>query len=298
MIEIAEEVATALREKRAVVALESSIIAHGLPHPQNIATAEMLEGAARAQGATPATIAIINGIARVGIDREMLEQLAAPGGGRAKCAIADLAALGGARASAGTTVSATAFLASRASIRVFATGGIGGVHRGDAGDVSSDLGALASLPIAVVSAGPKSVLDLPRTLERLETLGVLTVGYRTDELPAFYSRNSGLRLDHRIDEAKELAQLLRLRFDVLGQAGVLICNPIDADHEIPSTELAPVVAAATTEAEAQGIGGKALTPFLLGEIRRAFGDRAIECNQQLAQSNAELAARIAVSLAN
>ena len=214
---LAPEVAAATAARRPIVALESTIVAHGLPWPDNLAVARELEDAVRQAGAVPATIAVVDGTVRIGLPDELLEQLARAGAHFAKAGATDLAIHLARGTSAATTVSATALLAARAGIRVFATGGIGGVHRGDAADVSHDLPVLARTPIAVVSAGAKAILDLPRTLEHLETLGVLVVGCRTSELPAFYSQRSGLALDHRVDSAAELAAIARCRWDDLGK---------------------------------------------------------------------------------
>ncbi len=296
MLELDEEVRVALYDRHPVVALESTIISHGLPFPDNLELALALEDAVRGAGAVPATIAVLDGIARVGLDPAAIERLANSGGLVGKAAAGDLAAYLASGRDAATTVSATAFLAARAGIRLFATGGIGGVHRGDSGDVSADLPTLARLPIAVVSAGPKAILDLPRTLEMMETLGILVVGYGTDELPAFYTRESGLRLDHRVDTQAALARLLAVRFAELGQGGVLIANPIAAGDALPTQLVDDAVAAALAEAEAQSITRKRLTPFLLDRIAAATGRRAVEANRALALGNARLAAEVAVAL--
>jgi pseudouridine-5'-phosphate glycosidase len=296
MLHVGDEVRAALARGAAVVALESTIIAHGLPYPDNLAVAHALEAAVRGRGAVPATIAVLGGVARIGLDAAELERLGRDGRGMAKAGAADLAVHLGRGSDAATTVSGTAFLAARAGIRVFATGGIGGVHRGDAADVSSDLPTLAALPIACVSSGAKAILDLPRTLETLETLGVLVIGYRTDELPAFYTRTSGLRLEHRAESAAALAAILTTRFDTLGQGGVLIANPIPAEAALERAAIDAVIASALAAAEAAGVRGKALTPFLLGRIAAATGGHAVAANRALAESNAALAAEIAVAL--
>jgi pseudouridine-5'-phosphate glycosidase len=293
---VSEEVAATLAAGGPVVALESSIIAHGLPSPANREVAVALEEAVRERGAIPATIAIIDGAIRVGLEAGDIDRLAGEDD-VAKANVADLAALMVKRRTAATTVSATSWIAAAAGISVFATGGIGGVHRGAPHDESSDLGTLARTPIAVVCAGPKSILDLERTAERLETLGVLLLGYRTGELPAFHSRTSGIALEHRIDSIAELAVILRTRFNVLGQGGVLIGNPIPTEAEIPLSELEPVIEAAELDASAAGIAGKALTPFLLGRLEEATGGRAVAANRALAVANAGVAAEIAVALA-
>jgi pseudouridine-5'-phosphate glycosidase len=277
-----------------IVALESTLVAHGLPWPDNLAVARELEATVRAGGAVPATIAILDGRAHVGLDDAQLERVARGGKELAKAGATDLAVHLARRTSAATTVSATAAIAARAGIRVFATGGIGGVHRGDAGDVSHDLVALARTPIAVVSAGAKAILDLPRTLEMLETLGVLVVGWRTSELPAFYSPRSGLHLDHRVESATELAAMLRAHWRDLGGGGVLVCNPIpDAD----AIELDEPIAGALADAEAAGITGKRLTPFLLARLAEVTAGASIRANRSLALNNARVAAQLAVALA-
>jgi pseudouridylate synthase len=290
------EVAGALASGAPVVALESTIIAHGLPYPDNLDVALALEGAVRAGGATPATIAVVGGVVRVGLDERTLGQLAAEGPRFAKAGATDLAVHVARRSDAATTVSATAAIAARAGIRVFATGGIGGVHRGDAGDVSLDLTALARTPIAVVSAGAKAILDLPRTLEALETLGVLVIGFGTGELPGFYTRTTGLRLEHRVDEVDELAAICRARWDGLGQGGVLVCNPIPAEHALDPALIDRVIAEAIEAAADAGAAGKRLTPFLLQRIATATGGLAVRANRALAIHNAGVGARLAVAL--
>jgi pseudouridine-5'-phosphate glycosidase len=295
-IEIADEIRAALAAGGAVVALESTIVAHGLPHPLNLEVARELEAIVRRGGAVPATIAVVDGVARIGLDDAALARMAAPDAGFAKAGAADLAVALALGRSAATTVGATSWLAARAGIRVFATGGIGGVHRGDGGDVSNDLEVMARTPIAVVSAGPKAILDLPRTAELLESLGVLVVGYRTAELPAFYCRGSGVRLDHRVERPAEIARVLRRRLE-LAQGGVLVANPIPPAHAIPDGEVAVLIAAALAEAERAGVRGKAVTPFLLAKLAGLSGGRTLEANRALVTSNAELAAAIAVAFA-
>jgi len=276
-----------------VVALESTLVAHGLPWPDNLAVARELEATVRAGGAVPATIAVLDGRAHLGLDATELERVARGGKDLAKAGATDLAVHLARGTSAATTVSATAAIAARAGIRVFATGGIGGVHRGDAGDVSHDLALLAKTPIAVVSAGAKAILDLPRTLETLETLGVLVVGWRTSELPAFYSRRSGLALDHRADTAAELAKILHAHWDALGGGGVLVCSPIpDGD----ALELDAPIARALADAAAAHITGKRLTPYLLARLAEVTGGASIRANRALAHHNARVAAEIAVAL--
>jgi pseudouridine-5'-phosphate glycosidase len=297
MIRLAPEVGDALHAGVPVVALESTIVAHGLPWPDNLDVARELEAAVRAHGAVPATIAVVRGEIRVGLDDAGLDELARRGAEFRKAGAADLAVHLARSTDAATTVSATAAIAARAGIRVFATGGIGGVHRGDAADVSHDLAVLARAPVAVVSAGAKALLDLPRTLETLETLGVLVVGHETDELPAFYSRRSGLALDHRIDDLAVLARVCDVRWRELGQGGVLVCNPIPATAEIPAEVIEPVIAAALADAALRAVTGKALTPFLLARIAEATAGASVRANRALAAHDAAVAARLAVALA-
>ena len=280
---------------RAVVALESTLVAHGLPWPDNLAVARELEDMVRAHGGTPATIAIVDGIVRIGLGGDALVRLARDGTQHAKAGATDLAIHLARKTSAATTVSATSVLAARAGIRVFATGGIGGVHRGDAADVSHDLVALSRTPIVVVSAGAKAILDLPRTLEMLEMLGVLVVGYRTNEFPAFYSPRSGLMLEHRVDSAIELADIVRQHWQVLGAtSGVLVCNPIPDDAAI---DVDDAIARALDDAKLAGIVGKRLTPFLLQRLADVTSGRSIRANRALALNNARVAAEIAVAMA-
>lgn len=279
----------------AVVALESTLVAHGLPWPDNLAVARELEDTVRAHGGTPATIAVVDGAVRIGLGGDALVRLARDGAQHAKAGATDLAVHLARKTSAATTVSATAVLAARAGIRVFATGGIGGVHRGDANDVSHDLTALSRTPIVVVSAGAKAILDLPRTLEMLETLGVLVVGYRTNEFPAFYSPRSGLMLEHRVDTADELAAIVREHWQALGSAaGVLVCNPIPAEAAI---EVDDAIARALEDADLAGVSGKRLTPFLLARLADATAGKSIRANRALALNNARVAAELAVAIA-
>ena len=292
------EVRDALAAGAPVVALESTILAHGLPWPVNFEVGCALEDTVRRAGAVPATIAVVDGEARLGLAAPMLEAMCRDGRAWAKANASDLGVVLARGGAAATTVSSTALLAARGGIRVFATGGIGGVHRGDTGDVSSDLTTLAETPIAVVSAGAKAILDLPKTLELLETLGVLVIGWKTDELPAFYTRTSGLKLAHRVDDAPDLAKILRTRWDVLGQrGGVLVANPIPVDAEIPSEEVEPAITDALVAAVAKGIVGKALTPFLLAELARTTGGRSVMANRALAAHDAQVAAELACALA-
>jgi pseudouridine-5'-phosphate glycosidase len=286
---------SARRAREPVVALESTLVAHGLPWPDNLAVARELEATVRAGGAVPATIAIVDGLTRVGLDDAALERLARDGVSFAKAAASDLAVHLASGGCAATTVGATCAIAARAGIRVFATGGIGGVHRGDSGDVSQDLAVLARTPIAVVSAGAKAILDLPRTLEALESLGVLVIGYRTDELPAFYTRSSGLRLDHRVDDARALAAIAHRHWDELGGGGILVCNPIPREAELGRATIDAAIADALAEASAAGITGKQLTPHLLARLAATTHGESIRANRALAVHNAAVAAELAVA---
>ena len=293
---INDEVRTALSERRPVVALESTIVAHGLPWPENYEVGRALEDEVRRHGAVPATIAVVKGKIAVGIDAATLEQLARHGTEWRKANAADLAALCVAGANAATTVSATTFAAARAGVRLFATGGIGGVHRGDGMDVSSDLTTLAREPVAVVSAGAKAILDLPRTMEVLETLGVLIVGIKTNELPAFYTRSSGLQLEHRVDTPEEAAKLCHTHWTLDGRRGILVANPIPKPHELDPPTITQAIESALKDATKKEIRGKALTPHLLAFLARATHKRSLAANRALALHNAGVAAQIAMQL--
>ncbi len=292
---LSDEVRVALAEGVPVLALESTIVAHGLPWPDNLAIGRALEQMARDHGVVPATIAVIDGAARIGLSEAELERLAREAHGFVKAGAADLPVAMARQRNAATTVSATAVLAAQAGIRVFATGGIGGVHRGDALDVSSDLTTLARTPLAVISAGAKAILDLPRTLEVLETLGVLVLGFGTSEFPAFYTRRSGLPLEHRCDHADEVAAILAARW-ALGQGGVLVANPIPEDAELPVGDIHGAIDQALASAHVRGIGGKALTPFLLAELAQVTGGASVRANRALALNNVRVGAQIARAL--
>ena len=290
--EFSEEVADALARRAPLLALESTIVAHGLPWPDNLEIGRELEASARAAGVVPATIAVVDGAVRIGLSDAQLTRLAREASTFVKAGAADLAMVLARGGNAATTVSATATLAARAGIRVFATGGIGGVHRGEAMDVSSDLTTLARTPIAIVSAGAKAILDLSRTLEVLETLGVLVIGYGTDEFPAFYSRRSGLRLEHRCDSISEIARIAALRWK-LGQGGILIANPIPLADELPAEQIGAAIGDALESAMRAGINGKALTPYLLSELGRATSGASIVANRALALNNVRVGASLA-----
>lgn len=296
-IDVSEEVRAALAGGRPVVALESTIVAHGLPWPENLDIGRALEDEVRRQGVLPATIAVVGGRITVGIDGPTLERMARAGAGERwrKAGVADLGLLCARGENGATTVSATAFAAARAGIRVFATGGIGGVHRGDGGDVSSDLTTLAREPIAVVSAGCKAILDLPRTLEMLETLAVPVVGVRTGEFPAFYTYSSGLPLEHRIESAEEAARVCHAHWS-LGQAGVLVANPIPRAHALDAVTINRAVDEALADAARAGVRGKALTPHLLAYVSRVTQKRSLAANRVLALNNAVFGAELATAL--
>jgi pseudouridine-5'-phosphate glycosidase len=297
-LQIAPAVASALAEGRAVVALESTIITHGMPWPANLETARGVEDAVRAEGATPATIAVLDGTLRVGLTDDQLADIAARKGA-AKASRRDLSAVVARGQTAGTTVAATMFLAARAGIAVFATGGIGGVHRGaeETFDISADLLELGRSPVAVVCAGAKSILDIPKTLEVLETQGVPVVGFGTNRFPAFYARDSGEPLEHRFDTPAELAALIAAHRRLDLPSGILIANPVPQADALPADEMDRIIRAAVAEARAQGISKKDVTPFLLGRIVELTGGRSLAANIALIRNNARLAARIAVDLA-
>lgn len=294
------EVAEALATGRAVVALESTIISHGMPYPQNEEMAIEVEGIVRAGGAVPATVAVIDGQCLVGLSAEQLHHLATVGGVH-KATSRDLPWLLASRATGATTVAATMRLAAMAGIRVFATGGIGGVHRGAAQsmDISADLTEMAATPVAVVSAGVKSILDIRLTLERLETLGVPVVVNGSDDFPSFYSRTSGFAAPRRLDGPDEIARFLHAAWgpDLGLTCGVSVANPILTDDEIPASEITEVIEAALAELDAQGIAGQDVTPFLLANVVERTGGRSLEANLALVRNNAATAARIAVSYA-
>ncbi|VDC31906.1 pseudouridine-5'-phosphate glycosidase [Pseudogemmobacter humi] len=296
-IRFSPEVARARDQGSALVALESTIITHGMPWPQNLETAGRVEQAVREAGAVPATIAVLEGRIHIGLTGAELRGLAQVQG-VAKLSRADLAACLASGGSGATTVAATMICARAAGIRVFATGGIGGVHRGAAEsfDISADLQELAQTPVTVVAAGPKAVLDLPKTLEYLETMGVPVIAFGQDELPAFWSRTSGLKAPLRMDEPAQIAAAHRMR-EALGlPGGQLVANPVPAADEIAQHEIAPWIAAALAEAGARGISAKAVTPFLLQHIYEASAGRSLATNIALVLNNARLAARIAKDL--
>ena len=287
----------ALNQGRAVVALESTIITHGMPYPQNLEMARGVEKLVRKHGAVPATIAIMDGQMIAGVDEAALERLSRDGHDATKASRRDLAQALVDGGMAGTTVATTMMIAAMAGIKVFATGGIGGVHRGaeDTFDVSADLFELGRTPVAVVCAGAKAILDIPKTLEVLETHGVPVVGWKTNEFPVFYSRKSGHMLEHRYDDTKPLAEMLKLHFG-LGLGGVLIANPVPEKFDIDSKTAEGWIKAALHQAEQRGIKGKDITPFLLQTIFNLTDGKSLKTNIELVRSNAAVAAQIAVAL--
>ena len=296
MVTVRDDIRAALADGRPVVALESSVIAHGLPAPVNVHVAASLEEAVRAAGAIPATVGVIAGRLRVGLEADEIARLGTSGN-VLKCAAADLGWAIAQGVDGATTVSATVFAAALAGINVVATGGIGGVHRGETGDVSADLPTLAQHPVAVVAAGAKSILDLPKTLEALETLGVPVVGLGTREFPAFYARGSGLALDKHAEVPEEIARFCFLRWHRLAQrSGVLIACPCPEDQALEPAEVEEATARALRAAVAQGVAGKALTPWLLASVSGTLGARAIAANHALLLNNARVGASIATAL--
>jgi pseudouridine-5'-phosphate glycosidase len=295
---LSEPVALALRQNRPVVALESTIVAHGMPYPQNLETARAVEAAVQERGAVPATIAVWDGVPRIGLDDHELEALARTDGVW-KVSRRDLPYVMAQKRHGATTVASTMILAAKAGIRVFATGGIGGVHRGAERtfDISADLMELARTPVAVVSAGAKAILDLGLTLEYLETQGVPVIGYQTHDFPAFYTRSSGHTLELRTDTPEELAAVLRAQWALGLEGGALVANPIPEAFALDAADIEAAIAAAVGEAEQQGIQGKALTPFLLSRIKHLTEGRSLEANIQLVLHNARLAADLAGALA-
>lgn len=278
-----------------LVALESALISHGLPYPENMETAQAMEEIVREGGAIPATIGIIGGRPKVGLSREEVERLGR-GSGVRKVSLRDLPVVVARRWDGGTTVSATLYLAHKAGIRVLATGGIGGVHRGEGWDLSADLFALAQIPLIVVCSGAKAILDLPATLEWLETSGVPVIGYGTDEFPAFYSRSSGLPLEQRVDTPQEAAEIARARDELGLSTAILLVVPVPEKDEVPSSLVEEALAKALEMAEAQDVRGAALTPFLLGQLNELTQGATLEANIALLKNNARAAAGVAQAL--
>ena len=297
-LNISEEVQEALASSRPVVALESTIVAHGMPYPQNLETAKHLESIIREGGAVPATIAVMNGCIQVGCDEDMLHRLATEKG-VVKVSRRDLPMVLASGKLGATTVSGTLIGADLAGIRVFVTGGIGGVHRGvaDSWDVSADLPELARARVAVVSAGAKSILDLPKTLESLETKGVTVLGYKTDFFPAFFVPSSGLPLVHRADDPMTIARAMEAKWTLGLEGAILVANPVPFEHAADSNAIQQATDAALILAEKQGVQGKDVTPFLLQQVAKATGGESLDANRALVANNARLGAAIAVAYA-
>lgn len=298
-LDISPEVKKALDEGRPVVALESTIISHGMPYPRNVETALLVEQTIRDCGATPATIAVIGGRLKAGLSRDEIEYLGKTGRGVAKASRRDLPALVARGADGATTVTTTMIIAHMAGIKIFATGGIGGVHRGAevTMDISADLEELAQTPVMVVCAGAKSILDLGLTLEYLETHGVPVIGYGTDELPAFYTRRSGFGVDYRVDSPAELAAMFRAQRDLGYKGGMLVTNPIPEEYSMDKAVIDKAIEEALAQAKAQGIHGKETTPFLLAKVVELTGGDSLDSNIQLVLNNARVAAKTACELA-
>ncbi|MBZ4423125.1 pseudouridine-5'-phosphate glycosidase [Myxococcus sp. RHSTA-1-4] len=298
-LRFSDEVRRARDAGQPIVALETSVVAQGLPYPDNLAAARACEEAVRRAGAVPAAIAVVDGVVCIGLEEPAMRRLAEGKERLLKLGSRDLAVAVATRASGGTTVSATCELAAAAGIRVFATGGIGGVHRGasEHWDISQDIAALARYPVAVVCAGAKSVLDLPKTMELLETAGVPVIGVGTDELPSFYSRGSGLKLEHRVDDVDTAARIARARFETLGQGGVLYTVPPPEETSLPRNEVELHIASTLADAERQGVRGKDVTPFLLSEMAKRTGGKTLKANLALLTNNARFAGQLAVAYA-
>lgn len=298
-LDIAPEVQRALAEGKPVVALESTIISHGMPYPKNVETALLVEQTIRENGAVPATIAVIGGRLKAGLSREEIEYLGKTGRGVAKASRRDLPALVARGADGATTVATTMIIANMAGIRIFATGGIGGVHRGaeTTMDISADLEELAGTPVMVICAGAKAILDLGLTLEYLETKGVPVIGYGTEELPAFYTRESGFGVDYRVDSPAELAAVYRAQRALDYKGGMLVTNPIPAEYAMDKQIIDAAIEQALRESVEQGVKGKDVTPFLLARVVELTGGDSLESNIQLVLNNARLAARTAAALA-
>ena len=297
-LDLSPEVAEALRAGRPVVALESTIISHGMPYPQNVETAMKVEATIRENGAVPATIAVIGGRLKAGLAPEQIEYLGKKGRGVAKASRRDLPVLVAQGKDGATTVTTTMIIAAMAGIKVFATGGVGGVHRGaeTTMDISADLEELAQTPVMVICAGAKSILDLGLTLEYLETKGVPVIGYGTEELPAFYTRRSGFKVDYRLDSPEELAAAFCAKMEMGLKGGMLVTNPIPEEYSMDPDRINAAIDEAVAEAKAKGIKGKETTPFLLAKIKDLTGGDSLASNIQLVLNNARLAARTAALL--
>jgi pseudouridylate synthase len=299
-LEVAPEISAGLKAGKPVVALESTIIAHGMPYPQNFAMAQEVEAIIREGGAVPATVAIIGGRLRVGLSAEELRSFAEGGAAVAKVSVRDMPYAVAQKIIGATTVASTSRIAAMAGIHVFATGGIGGAHRGaeNSFDVSADMTEFAESNVAVVTAGAKAILDLALTLETLETLGVPVVGFGTDDFPAFYSRQSGHAVPMRCDTAEEVARLMHAKWNMGLKGGIVVANPIPASAEIPAAEIAPVIEKAVAEARRQNISGKNVTPFLLARLNEVTAGRSLRANLALVKNNCVVAAKIAIAFVN
>ncbi|WP_055667364.1 pseudouridine-5'-phosphate glycosidase [Desnuesiella massiliensis] len=296
-LDINPEVKEALESGKAVVALESTIISHGMPYPKNVEMARNVENIIRSKGAVPATIAILNGVLKVGLTAEEIEYL-----GKTKNIIKtsrrDIPFIAANKLDGATTVASTMIIAALAGIKVFATGGIGGVHRGAAEtfDISADLQELAQTNVAVVCAGAKSILDIGLTLEYLETQGVPVVGFKTEELPAFYTRKSGFKVDYKVDSAEEIAAAIKAKWDLGLKGGLLVTNPIPEQYQMDYDTINKAIEDAVKEADEKGIKGKESTPFLLAKVKEITGGASLEANIQLVYNNASLGADLALEL--
>lgn len=296
-LDVKEEVKKAILEGKPVVALESTIISHGMPYPKNVETALKVESIVRENGAIPATIAILNGRLKVGLTREEIEYL---GKGKEviKTSRRDIPFIVANKKDGATTVASTMIIAELAGIKIFATGGIGGVHRGaeHTFDISADLQELAHTNVAVVCAGAKSILDLGLTLEYLETQGVPVVGFKTEELPAFYTRKSGFKVDYRVDSEEALAKAIKAKWDLGLNGGMVIANPIPEEYQMDYNTITEAIEKALKEAEEKGIKGKESTPFLLAKVKEITGGESLEANIQLVYNNVKVGAKLAVEL--
>ncbi len=297
-LDISPEVQQALAEGRPVVALESTIISHGMPYPKNVETAILVEQTIRENGGVPATVAILGGRLKAGLSRDEIEKLGKSGRSVTKASRRDLPAIVARGGDGATTVATTMIIAHMAGISIFATGGIGGVHRGaeTTMDISADLEELAQTPVMVVCAGAKSILDLGLTLEYLETKGVPVIGYGTEELPAFYTRKSGFGVDYRVDSPEELAAMFRAQRDLGYKGGMLVTNPIPEKYAMDKAIIDAAIEQALAEAKAQGVHGKETTPFLLARVVELTGGDSLESNIQLVLNNARLAAHTAAAI--
>ena len=297
-LDINSNIKKALAEKRPVVALESTIISHGMPFPQNVETALKVEEIVRTTGAIPATIAIIKGKFKVGLTKDEIEYLGSFGKKIVKASRRDIPYLISKKADGATTVASTMIGAEMAGIKIFATGGIGGVHRGaqKSFDISADLQELAKTSVAVVCAGVKSILDLGLTLEYLETHGVPVLGYKTKELPAFYTQKSGFEVDYQLNTANEIANFLKVKWEMNLKGGVVIANPIPTEFQLDYNSINEIIHSAILESEDNGIKGKEITPFLLDKVKELSYGKSLEANVQLVYNNAKLAAQIATHL--